>query len=1080
MKIYHLKKVISVFIIINSLSYCQLKNICGTVQPELIENHLSKSSATGSNELAVVLIDFPEGRIQPGNILPTSDSDLSYFGNDNSKLNSIGGMGYVKDPNNPDNLIRKIRKYTYDDYWDWVFSDSPVWTGTRHPDYDVAGAEVTTYGSLKDYYKEVSYNHLIITPVQTWSGPNDKYHTGIINPTDTANGKRYIHWIMMPNRKSTYYNTNIYPQKFGPLEEVKPVLRELKASGAIEFDVDSYLSGGGKILIIVAGGQRYNCSQQGTPGHDGQLLSVTEKRYLNYNSYSTLGGIAPMVHEYGHTLGFTHIASGTYDPMNLIYYDNWTDFLFCPPHFNPIYKLQKGWLTPDDVERVSSTKNISLTPITSENKKVALVTLYGDAGRNGEYNHSEYLALEYKTRDGFNRFSGGVDSPGFSGGVLIWHFSKYDNYYFNNGFESSSIGLKISNYADNNNNTDSYYRLQNPSDFYYPAHNLIDQNSNPNTNSILHLPTGISLSDFSISGDRINIAVNYTLGNLPVYNEFYTAGTSQASISGNAYIEGNLFFTNLLVNDNSVIDCAPGSQIIAKYISAVGLSAKGIKFQGAGLDNSRVKWNGINLQNNDAQQSKIMNCLISDVTYYSNSNAVFININDSGIEPVISSNYFQNNVNDLFFCNTDKLFKNLQAYDNRFSLNSKMKIIGNWNIIKTFTVPKGNELKIESYFDEHDPSMDNIPTNIKFESGAGLYCIGRLEVNGTSTYHVNLISNDSSVNWGSIILNGAGTKGSILNYVNMRHGSSIQVMNGTADITIQNSSLSDNTDNIIFTSSSGSVVNNTINGGKNGIIIRNYSNAACNLNTITNCKFGIIYSRASGGYIGGNDIENSDSMGIFIDNNSNPLFKNTPDANSRNNRITLCSKGLVIHNSYPVLYNSTNCNGLNSIYGNHAADFEYNNKNGFILNAENNFWNRDDSAEVSIQGKEDLVINPICLNDPWKGVSLHTGNQGSVASVNTNKNELSDNKIQKDKLIGNYPNPFNPTTLIRYQITGRGHVVLKVYNILGEEVTTLVDKIQEPGIHAAAFNGSAYASGVYIYQLSTNGNTQIKKMLMIK
>ncbi len=139
MKIYHLKKTIFVFIMINSLSYCQLKNICGTVQPELIENHLNKYSSTGSNELAVVLVDFPEGRIQPGNILPTSDSDLSYFGNDNSKLNSIGGMGYVRDPKNPDNLIRKIRKYTYDDYWDWVFSDSPVWTGTRHPDYDVAG-----------------------------------------------------------------------------------------------------------------------------------------------------------------------------------------------------------------------------------------------------------------------------------------------------------------------------------------------------------------------------------------------------------------------------------------------------------------------------------------------------------------------------------------------------------------------------------------------------------------------------------------------------------------------------------------------------------------------------------------------------------------------------------------------------------------------------------------------------------------------------------------------------------------------------------------------------------------------------
>ena len=178
-----------------------------------------------------MLVDFPEGRIQPGNILPTSDSDLSYFGNDNSKLNSIGGMGYVRDPKNPDNLIRKIRKYTYDDYWDWVFSDSPVWTGTRHPDYDVAGGNVTTYGSLKDYYKQVSYDHLIITPLRTWSGPHDKYHTGIINPTDVANGKRYVNWIMMPNRKSTYYNSTKYPPMYWTSERSKTDFKRTEGFG---------------------------------------------------------------------------------------------------------------------------------------------------------------------------------------------------------------------------------------------------------------------------------------------------------------------------------------------------------------------------------------------------------------------------------------------------------------------------------------------------------------------------------------------------------------------------------------------------------------------------------------------------------------------------------------------------------------------------------------------------------------------------------------------------------------------------------------------------------------------------------
>jgi len=80
----------------------------------------------------------------------------------------------------------------------------------------------------------------------------------------------------------------------------------------------------------------------------------------------------------------------------------------------------------------------------------------------------------------------------------------------------------------------------------------------------------------------------------------------------------------------------------------------------------------------------------------------------------------------------------------------------------------------------------------------------------------------------------------------------------------------------------------------------------------------------------------------------------------------------------------------------------------------------------------------------------------------------------------NYPNPFNPTTTINYSIPVAGNVELKIYDVLGNEVATLVNENKAPGNYSADFNASSLASGIYIYTLRANNFVQTKKMLLMK
>ena len=83
-------------------------------------------------------------------------------------------------------------------------------------------------------------------------------------------------------------------------------------------------------------------------------------------------------------------------------------------------------------------------------------------------------------------------------------------------------------------------------------------------------------------------------------------------------------------------------------------------------------------------------------------------------------------------------------------------------------------------------------------------------------------------------------------------------------------------------------------------------------------------------------------------------------------------------------------------------------------------------------------------------------------------------------LSENYPNPFNPSTVINYQLPKDGVVTVKIYDVLGKEVKTLVDGYKTTGKYSVSFDASKFASGIYFYQLRAGSFISTKKMLLVK
>lgn len=104
----------------------------------------------------------------------------------------------------------------------------------------------------------------------------------------------------------------------------------------------------------------------------------------------------------------------------------------------------------------------------------------------------------------------------------------------------------------------------------------------------------------------------------------------------------------------------------------------------------------------------------------------------------------------------------------------------------------------------------------------------------------------------------------------------------------------------------------------------------------------------------------------------------------------------------------------------------------------------------------------------------------SHPNIFTGVNNTEESVPGKYQLYQNYPNPFNPSTIISWQLPSKSHVLLKVYNVLGKEISTLVNEVRPAGKYKIIFDAGTLASGVYFYRLIADSFSETKKMLLIR
>jgi hypothetical protein len=151
----------------------------------------------------------------------------------------------------------------------------------------------------------------------------------------------------------------------------------------------------------------------------------------------------------------------------------------------------------------------------------------------------------------------------------------------------------------------------------------------------------------------------------------------------------------------------------------------------------------------------------------------------------------------------------------------------------------------------------------------------------------------------------------------------------------------------------------------------------------------------------------------------------------------------------------------------------------YLLTNNGTLWLNRGQGLVGVNSNSSVSSLLVVNNFIYAGLSGNSVWKRSLTEIIGIQN-ISSEIPSSFSLSQNYPNPFNPTTNIEFAIAKSGFVSLKVYDILGKEASTLVNNSLAAGKYKVDFNASNLTSGIYFYKLSSEGFSDVKRMVLIK
>jgi uncharacterized protein (TIGR02145 family) len=173
---------------------------------------------------------------------------------------------------------------------------------------------------------------------------------------------------------------------------------------------------------------------------------------------------------------------------------------------------------------------------------------------------------------------------------------------------------------------------------------------------------------------------------------------------------------------------------------------------------------------------------------------------------------------------------------------------------------------------------------------------------------------------------------------------------------------------------------------------------------------------------------------------------------------------------------ATNISGFSALP---AGEFDaYYNPNVFqLLNEYAVFWTSTNVSALKARERYIAYNSAASSIYDWFKVMNY-----SIRCIKDNPTGMEDESIIPDefKLMQNFPNPFNPTTIIQFETTHNTFISLKVFNVLGNEIATLINEERPVGSYSCEWNAGGFPSGVYFYSLTTRDFRETKKMILMK